>query len=130
MSRDSPISAMNRSGRTDSNKSLDPIRSQRQNRAMNQQFNLYLERVEAAESRHRFYVLSIEQTLFGEPVLVRRWGRIGTRGRIRLQTCESEMDAIRLFAEHLKRRRSRAYLVRPADRGGQGAEPSPQFRSW
>lgn len=130
MSRDSPISAMNRSGRTDSNKSLDPIRSQRQNRAMNQQFNLYLERVEAAENRHRFYVLSIEQTLFGEPVLVRRWGRIGTRGRIRLQTCASEMDAIRLFAEHLKRRRSRAYRVGPADRGGQGAEPSPQFRSW
>lgn len=97
---------------------------------MNQHFNLYLERVEAAENRYRFYVLSIEQTLFGEPVLVRRWGRIGTKGRMQLQTCASDMDAIRLFADHLKRRRSHAYRVKPVQREGEGAPPSPQFRSW
>jgi predicted DNA-binding WGR domain protein len=29
---------------------------------------------------HRFYALMIERDLFGRVVLVRRWGRIGTRG--------------------------------------------------
>lgn len=92
---------------------------------MNQHFNLYLEQVNAAENRFRFYALSIEQTLFGEPVLVRRWGRIGTRGRIRLETCESDLDAIRLFADHLKKRKAHAYQVQAGTRGGEAAPAGP-----
>lgn len=96
---------------------------------MKQQFNLYLERVEPAENRYRFYALSIEQTLFGEPVLVRNWGRIGTKGRIQLQTCPSELDAIRLFADHLKRRRAHAYHIRKSQRAGEGPAYPAQFYS-
>ena len=33
----------------------------------------------------RFYCLSLESSLFGETILVLRWGRIGTHGRRREQ---------------------------------------------
>ncbi|WP_404513759.1 WGR domain-containing protein [Bradyrhizobium ottawaense] len=32
----------------------------------------------------RFYVLAIEPTLFGNTALVREWGRLGQRGRRRM----------------------------------------------
>ena len=41
---------------------------------------LVLERVDRAKNMARFYVLSIEPTLFEDLALVRRWGRIGARG--------------------------------------------------
>lgn len=33
------------------------------------------------KNRYRYYTLSWQATLWGEWVLVRRWGRIGARGR-------------------------------------------------
>jgi len=47
------------------------------------QHTLVLRRVEPEENVARFYTLMIERDLFGRIVLVRRWGRIGTRGRER-----------------------------------------------
>src|SRR5271166_4276187 len=41
---------------------------------------LVLERVDRAKNMARFYVLSIEPTLFEDLALVRRWGRIGSVG--------------------------------------------------
>ena len=40
-----------------------------------------LERVDPARNAYRYYVLSIEPTLFEEVSLVREWGRIGRPGR-------------------------------------------------
>src|SRR5208283_3584302 len=45
---------------------------------------LVLERVDRARNMARFYVLSIEPTLFEDLALVRRWGRIGSAGRQRI----------------------------------------------
>ena len=45
---------------------------------------LVLERVDRARNMARFYVLSIEPTLFEDLALVRRWGRIGSAGRERI----------------------------------------------
>ena len=45
---------------------------------------LVLERVDRAKNMARFYVLSIEPTLFEDLALVRRWGRIGSAGRQRI----------------------------------------------
>src|ERR1700751_1063742 len=45
---------------------------------------LVLERVDRAKNMARFYVLSIEPTLFEDLALVRRWGRIGSAGRERI----------------------------------------------
>ena len=41
---------------------------------------LVLRRVDPDNNVARFYALMIEHDLFGRVVLVRRWGRIGTRG--------------------------------------------------
>jgi hypothetical protein len=41
---------------------------------------LVLERVDRTKNMARYYVLSVEPTLFVESALVRRWGRIGAAG--------------------------------------------------
>ena len=43
-----------------------------------------LESVDPAHNRARFYELAWQPTLWGNAALVRRWGRIGTRGRERV----------------------------------------------
>lgn len=43
-------------------------------------------RFDPARNMARFYALSLEPTLFGEVMLVRNWGRIGTRGQVMTQT--------------------------------------------
>ena len=54
---------------------------------------ILLRRVEADTNVHRFYALMIERDLFGRVMLVRRWGRIGTRGRERPDEHPSETEA-------------------------------------
>src|SRR5260370_20475350 len=45
---------------------------------------LVLERGDESCNMARYYVLSVEPTLFGDFALVRQWGRIGSPGRRRL----------------------------------------------
>ena len=45
---------------------------------------LVLERVDRTKNMARYYVLSVEPTLFAESSLVRCWGRIGGVGRTRI----------------------------------------------
>jgi predicted DNA-binding WGR domain protein len=64
----------------------------------------------------RYYVLSIEQTLFAKHTLIRRWGRIGCLGRERLQFFRNE-DAPRALVTletWLTRKRKRGYAPRSA----------------
>jgi WGR domain len=42
--------------------------------------HIILERVDPARNIARYYVLSIEPTLFAKHTLIRRWGRIGSFG--------------------------------------------------
>jgi predicted DNA-binding WGR domain protein len=44
---------------------------------------LVLRRVEPEQNVARFYALMIEHDLFGRVILVRHWGRIGSKGRER-----------------------------------------------
>jgi len=41
-------------------------------------YRLYIERIDPEKNMARFYALAIEPSLFGTPLLIRRWGRIGT----------------------------------------------------
>jgi predicted DNA-binding WGR domain protein len=50
-------------------------------------------RIEPAKNMARFYALEVEQDLFGRHVLVRRWGRIGTAGKTRLDEHRGEGEA-------------------------------------
>jgi predicted DNA-binding WGR domain protein len=44
---------------------------------------IVLRRSDPSRNMARFYELSLQRSLFGETLLVRRWGRIGTYGRRR-----------------------------------------------
>lgn len=54
---------------------------------------LILHRLDPTVNMARFYTLSLERNLFGDTVLVRRWGRIGTYGRIKTDWYEAPAAA-------------------------------------
>ncbi|ETX26525.1 WGR domain-containing protein [Roseivivax isoporae] len=54
---------------------------------------MYLTRIDPGEKMYRFYHLEIVPGLFGDWGLVREWGRIGWRGRMRTDWYDSEADA-------------------------------------
>ena len=67
-------------------------------------------RAPRAGRRHGpLYVLSIEETLFGDTALVREWGRIGTAGRRRLDLFERRAQASEALELWLGRKVRRGY---------------------
>ena len=54
---------------------------------------LILHRLGPNVNMARFYALSLENSLFGDILLVRRWGRIGTHGRVRFDWFDNPADA-------------------------------------
>jgi len=66
-----------------------------------------LHRIDPARNMARFYCLSLQPTLFGEVSVVRAWGRIGTRGRMKIDSFASGEGAMAAFnrMEKIKRRR-------------------------
>ncbi|UVK57613.1 WGR domain-containing protein (plasmid) [Mesorhizobium sp. AR02] len=81
-----------------------------------QNYRLYIERKDAGHNMARFYALSIEETLFGQICLVRRWGRIGTRGRIVQHSFDDEREAVELFLDLPRAKRTRGYRPWPEAR--------------
>ena len=61
----------------------------------------------------RFYVLSIEASLFGDATLIREWGRIGTAGQRKIELHESEDSAKEALEMWLRRKQRRGYVTRP-----------------
>lgn len=74
-------------------------------------------RIDARRNMARFYILSLEPTLFGEVAVLRRWGRIGTRGR-QASTLHATMAEARLALERQAARRLRRGYVEVAERIG------------
>jgi predicted DNA-binding WGR domain protein len=56
-----------------------------------------------------FYALSIQPTLFGEPSLLRSWGRIGCRGQQRIHVFEEEGEADDLLLQLIIQKRKKGY---------------------
>ena len=73
---------------------------------------LILERREPAANMARFYVLSLEETLFGDTALVREWGRLGTRGRRQLDLYQAPAQAREALESWLGRKLHRGYRAR------------------
>lgn len=71
-----------------------------------------LERIDPAHNAARYYVLSVEATLFARNTFVRRWGRIGSTGRQRLDFFESRDSAGLALETWLARKRKRGYVLR------------------
>ncbi|CEF57327.1 WGR domain-containing protein [Acetobacter ghanensis] len=68
-----------------------------------------LTRINAARNIWRFYEMSIQHDLFGGAVLVRRWGRIGTAGRLRLDLHANEGAAANALGRLLRLKIKRGY---------------------
>ena len=62
-------------------------------------------------NRHRFYLLRTLPTLFGDWVLLREWGRIGSPGRVRRDRHQTEGEAISALAKLAKRKHRRGYAL-------------------
>jgi predicted DNA-binding WGR domain protein len=73
------------------------------------QHTLVLRRVEPEQNIARFYALMIERDLFGRIVLVRHWGRMGSRGRERLDEHASEGEAAEAMGKLAAAKRRRGY---------------------
>lgn len=54
---------------------------------------VYLTRTDASQNMARYYLMSVEATLFGEWSLVREWGRIGRAGQVRSNTYPGQAEA-------------------------------------
>ena len=72
---------------------------------------LYAERTDPSRNMNRFYALEISRTLFGEPCLLRRWGRIGASGRTMTHVFDAEEDAVALFDDLSRAKRARGYCA-------------------
>lgn len=69
----------------------------------------HFRRIRPERNEWRFYALSIQPELFGGAVLVRQWGRIGTRGTQRLDHHPDEGAAVNALADQIVIRRRRGY---------------------
>jgi predicted DNA-binding WGR domain protein len=72
---------------------------------------LLMHRIDPAKNAYRFYTLSLEPTLFGDVALVRRWGRIGTRGRQIIELHPDIHSAFRAFQHHQTIRQRHGYRL-------------------
>ena len=72
-------------------------------------YTLGLRRVEPEQNVARFYALMIERDLFGRVILVRHWGRIGSKGRERAEVYADEGDATQTMGKLAAAKRQRGY---------------------
>jgi predicted DNA-binding WGR domain protein len=74
-----------------------------------------MRKVDPSRNMARFYSLEVERDLFGRVILVRRWGRIGTAGKIRLDEHKGEGEALAALQalQAAKRRKGYQPLARP-----------------
>jgi predicted DNA-binding WGR domain protein len=79
---------------------------------ISQPYHLYVERSDASMNMARYYAMSIEANLFGDICLLRKWGRIGSKGQIMVHHFDREEEAVRLFLDLLRQKRKRGYRPR------------------
>jgi predicted DNA-binding WGR domain protein len=74
-----------------------------------------LRRVDPAKNMSRFYSLEVERDLLGRVVLVRRWGRIGSTGKTRLDEHKGKGEALAALEalQIAKTRKGYQPVVRP-----------------
>ena len=73
---------------------------------------LVLDRCDPSRNMARYYVLSVEPSLFGDATLIREWGRIGLLGQRRIEFYENQSHAVEALEMWLRRKRQRGYLLR------------------
>jgi predicted DNA-binding WGR domain protein len=71
-----------------------------------------LERRDPTRNMARFYVLSLEPSLFGDTALVRQWGRLGQSGRQRIDLFRQRALAVETLETWFARKQRRGYTQR------------------
>jgi predicted DNA-binding WGR domain protein len=69
----------------------------------------FLRRVDPTRNMARYYTLSLQPTLFGEVSLVRQWGRIGTRGRQKIEYFTKDGEAVSALSKLAVQKLRRGY---------------------
>ena len=69
----------------------------------------HFRRIDSSINMARFYMLSLEPTLFGDVAVFRHWGRIGTLGRQAATFHASMAEAESMLERQITRRRRRGY---------------------
>jgi predicted DNA-binding WGR domain protein len=70
---------------------------------------VFLRRIDDAHNMQRFYLFDVQPDLFGGVLLVKQWGRIGTRGRLVDESYDSEALAADAMRKQAERKRRRGY---------------------
>ncbi len=73
------------------------------------QHHLVLHRRDPEQRIARFYSLMIERDLFGTVLLVRNWGRIGSKGQELVQEFQNETEAHEALEALARAKRRRGY---------------------
>lgn len=79
---------------------------------ISQPYHLYVERSNASRNMARYYAMSIEPNLFGDVCLLRKWGRIGSKGQMMVHHFGREEEAVELFLDLLRQKLTRGYRPR------------------
>jgi predicted DNA-binding WGR domain protein len=69
-----------------------------------------LTRSKPSSNLHRFYVMHLAPTLFGEWGLIAEWGRIGSPGTVREQLFQTEENAQAALTKRLRIKTRRGYI--------------------
>lgn len=78
--------------------------------------HMLMHHIDPRRNMRRFYMMTIQPNLFGGSSLIRAWGRIGTRGRQKVELFENEDTADRALDRLARIRQRRGYVVRPTGR--------------
>lgn len=74
-----------------------------------------LEKIIPDKNQWRYYILSLQPTLFGDWALIREWGRIGDRGgQGATDFFATQAEALTALEALRKTRLKRGYIVRPS----------------
>jgi predicted DNA-binding WGR domain protein len=73
---------------------------------------LVLHKCDPSCNMARYYVLSIEPSLFGDTTLIREWGRIGRSVHRWIELYKNQAGAMEALEAWLQRKRRRGYVLR------------------
>jgi predicted DNA-binding WGR domain protein len=77
-----------------------------------ERLQVLLERIDPAQNMCRYYVISVEPTLFGDAALMRRWGRVGRAGQEAIELFDNAEQAVIKLETWLKRKVRRGHRLR------------------
>ena len=74
------------------------------------QHAIVLRRVDPGTNSAHFYMLTLERDLFGNVVVTRQWGRVGTAGRQITEPYPTEEAAVEAITVLAAAKRKRGYM--------------------